>query len=237
MRGFIRVVFGVWLLIVIVLVAGLATGHMLYDGEIIAFQSSSGADTDIYVHDVSTGVTHNLTGPPRNRHSSSLLPTEDSITMYPTQEDTWVYLGDDIAPAWSPNGRQLAFASYRGGNLDIYRLDLDTGRLHNLTDRPGPDTSPVWSPNGTKLAFESMRNGQWGVSVIDLEAGIVRDLTDHMYANKAPAWSPDSRQIAFQSRREGYWDIYIIELETGEIQNLTNSGSNDFNPVWSPARS
>jgi TolB protein len=51
--------------------------------------------------------------------------------------------GDDISPTWSPDGRQLAFVSWRTGYADIYLLNLRNGQLRNLTNRSGMDIAPV----------------------------------------------------------------------------------------------
>jgi Tol biopolymer transport system component len=232
MRRFIRMTAGTWLLIVILLAVVLVAGQALSNrSEVIAFQSGRMGETDIYLYDMLTGVSHNLTRQPGRAQILPLLSDGDTAE-YPTQPQRNVSQGSDVSPALSPDGRRLAFVSYRDGNAEIYLLDLLTGQLRNLTNHPAPDTSPVWSPDGTQVAFESTRNGYQCISVIDLETGIIRDLTDHAYASQSPTWSPDSRRIVFQSKHDRYWNLYMIDLETGETRSLTNSNSDDVNPVW-----
>jgi TolB protein len=58
----------------------------------------------------------------------------------------------DSAPAWSPDGRQIAFAKVVGrelGSLELFVANLDRSGLRRLTRRPGPDGQPVWSPART----------------------------------------------------------------------------------------
>jgi Tol biopolymer transport system component len=236
MRRLIRAIAGLWLLIVILLVAVLVVGHVVSrDRGIIAFQSGRVGDTDIYLYDVPTGVMHNVTRPPGRTPSSQRLLSDGVTAEYPTQPQHFVSQGSDVSPAWSPDGTRLAFVSYRDGNPEIYLLDLRSSQLRNLTNYPGSDSSPVWSPDGTTIAFETLREGYWGIWLAELETGTVRPLTEGGYASQSPTWSPDGRRIVFQSKRGRYWDLYMIDLDTGEIRNLTNSPSDALNPVWSAA--
>jgi TolB protein len=56
-------------------------------------------------------------------------------------------------PAWSPDGRRIAFVSLEHGNPDVYVMNADGSRVTQLTDDPGPDVWPVWSPDGRRIAF------------------------------------------------------------------------------------
>src|SRR5262245_43609251 len=61
---------------------------------------------------------------------------------------------NDFWPAWSPDGRQIAFVSVPpGGNFDIYVMNADGSGRHRLTDNPATDNFPSWSPDGTKVVF------------------------------------------------------------------------------------
>lgn len=75
----------------------------------------------------------------------------------------------DDMPAWSPDGKRLAFASPRSGSWSIWvREGLGAAGLKRLTDDRGHDTAPVWSPDGTQIAFLSNRGGTWGIWVVGL---------------------------------------------------------------------
>jgi Tol biopolymer transport system component len=65
----------------------------------------------------------------------------------------------DIAPAWSPDGRQIAFASRRDQNWDLYLMQSDGTGLRRLTDSQAYDSDPAWSPDGEQIAFSSTRSG------------------------------------------------------------------------------
>lgn len=82
----------------------------------------------------------------------------------------------DTAPAWSPDGTQVAFTSARSGNWEIFLIEIATGQEVRLTDDPALDLAPVWSPNGRQLAFLSNRGGAWSVHVIDLRSGRIQKI-------------------------------------------------------------
>ena len=62
---------------------------------------------------------------------------------------------DERDPAWSPDGRTIAFVSDRSGNGDIYTMRRDSTDVRRLTRAAEPDSGPAWSPDGRSLAFES----------------------------------------------------------------------------------
>jgi TolB protein len=142
---------------------------------------------------------------------------------------------DDRDPAWSPDGRYLAYASRWQRNWDIYTLDLATGRERRVTTNPHFDAHPTWSPDGRYLAFESSRLQDLDVFVVDLQSGQVRDLTKQSSAHDyAPAWSPDGQWVAFTSWRDRNREIYVIRPDGTVPINLTRNPAQDEHPVWSP---
>ena len=84
----------------------------------------------------------------------------------------------DYAPAWSPDGKQIAFRADIDGNGDIYVINADgTGRV-NLTNNPASDWSPAWSPDGSMIAFQTNRDGNWEIYVMNSDGTQPTNLTD-----------------------------------------------------------
>ncbi len=78
----------------------------------------------------------------------------------------------------SPDGKRIAFASNRSGNLDIWVANLDGSGPRRLTSSPAQDTAPVWSPTGQEIAFTSSRSGTPQIYIMDSEGLNIRR-SDH----------------------------------------------------------
>ncbi len=148
---------------------------------------------------------------------------------------------DDIHPALSPNGANVAFASHRGGQWDIYVLDLSTGDVTRVTNDLDYDGSPSWSSDGLWLAYEKYvglgNNLEIYIAPIDASVDPIRVTVDPA-ADFAPAWRPNSNELAFTSDRAGEFDIWLANLDrTGDerFSNLTrNPTASQTGAQWSP---
>ena len=157
--------------------------------------------------------------------------------------------GNSNGPAWSPNGRSIAFHSNRGGGgfggSDIYivRTDdpSDVRRLTNLTGLGlGGAHFANWSPNGRQVVFNSFWGGlpKRDIYVIDVDGTGLTKLTNDPAGSAIddtrPDWSPDGRRIAFQSNRSGNNDIYLMNPDGQAVLRLTAHPATDAAPEWSP---
>jgi TolB protein len=144
----------------------------------------------------------------------------------------------DVAPALSPDGKQLAFASNRGGQWDLNLLNLASGEITRVTNTSAYDSSPSFSPDGLWLAYESYidENLEIVIAPIDGSQDAIQ-LTSYLGADTSPAWSPKGRQIAFVSTRGGNNHIWVADLDkTGEDRFVQLSPSFEAtarHPVWS----
>ena len=88
-------------------------------------------------------------------------------------------IGAYADPAWSPDGRKIAFVSDRNGNSEVYVMNANGKGQRNLTRNPAFDADPAWSPDGGKIAFASNRDGKYGVYVMNAEGSGQRRLAQH----------------------------------------------------------
>jgi WD40-like Beta Propeller Repeat len=136
--------------------------------------------------------------------------------------------GSDLAPAWSPDHRRLAFQSNRDGNWEVYVMNADGSGVRRLTDDDSEDGEPSWSPNGREILF--VRDGRlYSIGV---------DGRDEHPLRAQRAWgvarSPNGRVLAFQCTLGGHWHICIRSRPSGTIRYLTPHSSDAFAPAWSP---
>jgi Tol biopolymer transport system component len=117
-------------------------------------------------------------------------------------------------PAWSPDGRKLAFVRLNAGfGEPIYVVKADGSGLRRLTRSSALDANPTWSPDGRKLVFVSDRDGNSEVYVMNANGKGQRNLTRNPAHDADPAWSPDGQKIAFASNRDGKYGIYVMNAD------------------------
>lgn len=150
--------------------------------------------------------------------------------------------GHDLAPAWSPDGKQVAFVSMRHDpSGEIYVMNADGTGVRRLTESEGSDFSPTWSKDGKSIAFVSARQDPAGdIYTMNADGTGVTRVTNVAGVDVEPAWSPDGKQIAFVSARDGdvdhTTDLYVVTLDGLEVTRLTSEGTNVnvHEPSWAP---
>lgn len=154
---------------------------------------------------------------------------------------------DDVAPALSPDGTRIAFASNRSGNWDIYVMPVTGGQAVQVTDDPADDLSPSWSPDGAQLVFSRFgeTTGRWEMWVSPF-AG--KTAPQFIGFGMFPRWSPvagtgaaGADRILFQVGRERgsrSFAVWTLDYVDGRAVNLTEIVSSPasacINPCWSP---
>jgi TolB protein len=142
----------------------------------------------------------------------------------------------NINPAWSPDGRSLAFSSYVRGIPDIFIANIYQGTPpeNPLKTKGEENFLPVFSPDGTKIAFQSNRDGNAEIYVMNRDGSGIRRITNHPAIDATPTWSPSGAQIAFVSDRSGSPQIYVVDADGLNLRRLTNESYCD-RPTWSSA--
>lgn len=191
-------------------------------------------DTEIWLADAQGGATKQLT---RGKKSSS-------------------------SPAWSSDGKVLAFVSDRGDKRQVYLIDPLGGEARVLTSAEDGVTSFAWGPDATRIAYtapepkpESAKerdkkygeftvtdeeHGQTHLWIIDVGTGESRKLTTGQMAVGSFDWSPDGTAIAFDHRPNGdpanggSADISVVDLSSARTRALVTQDGPDSNPEWSP---
>ena len=143
---------------------------------------------------------------------------------------------NDFNPAWSPDGKRIAFTSQRDGGFEIFLMNADGSEPRALTSFTALGlgaVEPAWSPDGQRIAFRS-RAKQIDVYVINVDGTGLTRLTHDPGGVGAPAWSPDGKRIAYSSRQYGLPEILVMDADGGNPVRLTANKALDHRASWSP---
>jgi len=164
---------------------------------------------------------------------------------------------DDAAvetdPAWSPDGKSLAYSSDRSGSMQIWIRSLQSGADRQLTTMPaGAPMQAAWSPEGARIAFT---NADGQLFVVDVMSGAVRRVHDRLNEPGRPSWSPDGSAVVVSALkpyttrfREGVNLVLWIPVSTGRLDGGPEDDARwfdpmpgksigmreDYGPIWSP---
>jgi Tol biopolymer transport system component len=143
------------------------------------------------------------------------------------------FVGDD-APSWSPDGKRIAFTSFRHGRAEIYVVNSDGSGERRLTTNPAADDLATWSPDGSRIAFVSNRDGNLEVYAMNADGTGQTRLTTDPKDDFSPSWSPDGRRIVFRSNRDDNGEIYVMNADGTGQTRLTFNTASDHSPAWGP---
>ncbi len=168
-------------------------------------------------------------------------------------------IGYDAEATVSPDGKYIVFTSTRSGDLELWRYEIATGNLLQLTNLPGYDGGAFFSHDSKKIVWRASRpvgeaEAQYkellaqnlveptalNIFIADIGGKNVEQITNLPGANWAPFFHPSDKKVLFcsnhHSQKEGgrLFDIFMIDLESKEIEQITHSGTFDAFPMFSP---
>lgn len=226
------------------------------DGSKIVFDSDRSGSRDIWIMEADGSNQRQLTAGPAEEMFASFSPDNSQVLFYAYEDgrnDIWVIDADgenlksltnglaDVkqkqcafachAPAWSPDGKTIAYHADQGGKRNIWLMDADGGNPRQLTttDRSSPSAPPVthnflpsWTADG-RIIFQAERpiaqTIRTDIRVIDADGSNETILFAEVAHGGPFVWSPDGTRVALHSQRgaAGNFDIFVATFgEAGE---------------------
>lgn len=182
------------------------------------------------------GLVPGRAGNDRIAFTSRRSGDDDIYTMKPDGTDLRRLTNDafhDYSPVWAPDGKRLAFGSYREPR-GLYLINPDGSGLRAYLNDPSDNIGLAWAPDGQRIAFASKRAGNYDLYVMSINGPPPTTLTTDPTDDSDPAWAPDGTRLAFTAHRDGNAEIYAMRADGSGQTNLTRHAEDDFLPAWSP---
>ncbi|MCG9648798.1 Tol-Pal system beta propeller repeat protein TolB [Vibrio brasiliensis] len=139
-----------------------------------------------------------------------------------------------MSPAWSPDGKKLAYVSFQNGQAEIFIMNIYTGEREKVTSYPRHNGAPRFSPDGSKLALVLSKTGSLQVYTLDLNSRKLTQITRGRSNNTEPFWHPDGKSLIFTSDRGGKPQIYQVDLASNSTKRITWQGSQNLGGQITP---
>jgi TolB protein len=171
-----------------------------------------------------------------------------SSSAGPRRRDLWIMDWDgrgahaitsssqNLLPAWSPSGAELAFTSFLANKPDIYLMASSGGRPRAISTRPGLNMGAAFSPDGQRIAATLSQDGNSEIYLLDRSGAILKRLTNTPFIDASPTWSPDGSRIAFVSDRHGSPQIWVMGADGSGQTKVTRRGNYNQTPKWIPRK-
>jgi hypothetical protein len=177
------------------------------DGSSIAFSSNRSGNADIWVLNLSGGLTQRTTN-----------------------------AASDFEPAWRPDGWDIAFTSNRSGRDQIWATSAHGlgGKGFRITSDAATDTDPQWSPDLQTVVYTSNAAGNNDVWK-QPQSGDATNLTTNPASDQVPAYSPDGSQVVFESNRAGGSHLWEMQADGSSPVEVTSGSNVESHAIWAPA--
>lgn len=223
------------------------------DGKKIAYQSFTvGDQIDIWQMDADGKNAAQITT--EGGFNPSWFPDDERVIFSSNRQGKWqawttnlktgqdkflLDFGEDEVKylRLSPDGRQIAFNSKKGGTINVAVIPIEGGAARQLTFDKELAGFACWSPDGKTLAFQIKRADNTHIAVMPADGGEITQLTFDNGESWAHSFSPDGDKIVFAGFRSGIWNLYWVSRKTGQQKQLTDySKLNSYvrYPAWSP---
>jgi Tol biopolymer transport system component len=235
------------------------------DGERIAFNATWNGPPDLYILDVFNHDIKRLTKNIPSSSNTSWSPDGREI-VFSSEYDNGagifvisVDCSDSFercatrltpkgntdwysAPAWSPDGKHIAFVSLNANsqaNTDIYIMNSDGSHPRRLTQNDSNDDDPSWSPDSRHIVYtaQNTQSNTRSIMITDTECSIGKACEHLVFADNTilmPDWSPDGNSIVFAASRDNFLELFVTDPEGRYLQRLTYNDINELNPRWRP---
>jgi dipeptidyl aminopeptidase/acylaminoacyl peptidase len=213
-------------------------------------------ENDLWIATVGSKSPVRLTKDAENERAASISPDGRTIAFYSTRsghQDIWLVSADGaqpprqlttaamaeddsrFAPAWSPDGKHIAFISNQADywHDDVWVIDVAAGKAHQLSKSLMASSTPVWSPDGQSIALlGTSKKGYWyedlaDIWVVDVAKGTERTVKMQVYAtdwlHSLPlVWSADGRSFFFAYHERGDLNLWSVPAAGGVATRITN---------------
>jgi Tol biopolymer transport system component len=220
------------------------------DGKQILYTSRRTGTLDIYVLDVASGQSRQLTNDVRDDQGARFSPDGQWIVFISDrggQRDLWLMpsaggnatrLTNDAAveltPRWAADGKSIYYISTRT-TVELQFVPIAGGPARTIRSwEEYGIASARLSPDGKTVIFDTDRVGNGEVFTMPVSGGEPTPFASSPRTDHSPRYAPDGSQVALVSDRGGSFDIWLVPATGGEARNLTSAPGDESNPVWSP---
>ena len=134
-----------------------------------------------------------------------------------------------MSPSWAPDGKRLAYVSFRNGRPEIFIQNIITRDIKKIASFKGINSAPVWAPDGKRLALTLSKDGNPEIYIMELANKRLTRITRNYAIDTEPNWMPDGKGLVFTSDRGGSPQIYKVDVgrygKEGREQRLTFAGN------------
>jgi TolB protein len=205
-------------------------------------QTVLAADLRLAAHRIADGIHENLTG------ERGVFSTRITYVVQQGRQYSLVVTDTDgegaqvavnspdpiISPAWSSDGKSLAYVSFESQKAVVWVQDTGTGSRRMVANFRGSNSAPAWSPDGRTLALALSRDGLTQLYTMPATGGAPQRLTNSRSIDTEPVFSADGRTIYFVSDRGGGPQIYRMAAGGGSTERITFDGDYNLSPTVSP---